>query len=192
MKIFVIGLPVSGKTTFAKEISEQMGYIYIDATSWLKNTFRDKQDKETECQYQEMYHQYLTDRLKKDHNIFSRNIVDIISLNPNHNFIIEGSLNPTDFNCLFDYNQDMIIILNRNNNESEFLDYENIGLSVIRDYCYWMSSFNLINKEQWIEYNFKIPGEDNDFIKALGSKNTIYIVRSLNKAINYTIELLKS
>jgi hypothetical protein len=70
------------------------------------------------------------------------------------------------------------------------VDHENIGVSVIRDYCFWLSSASLINKSNWLEYNFRIPGEDSEFIKNLGSKNSVFIVKSIKKAISHLKEKL--
>lgn len=191
MKIFIVGLPKSGRTTFSKELADELGFVYVDVTSWVKSTYRDKDEKESDSIYQDSYHEYVADRLKKDPLLFYRNVIDVISFYPERNFIIDGCLSPKDFSALFDYNKDVIIFLNRTDNDSDYKDHENIGVSVIRDYCYWMSSANLVSKKQWIEYNFKIPGDDNDFIRSLGSKNSVFIVRSLKKAISHMIELLR-
>jgi len=61
----------------------------------------------------------------------------------------------------------------------------------MRDYCFWMSAAGLISRDRWLEYNFKIPGDDSDFIKKLGSKNTVYLARSINKAIAHLRESLR-
>lgn len=48
------------------------------------------------------------------------------------------------------------------------------------------------NISKWIEYNFKMSGEENDFVKELGSKNKVFIIRSLTKVIPHFIEEIKN
>ena len=105
-------------------------------------------------------------------------------------FIIDGINSPHDIIKLFDYNNDYIIFLNRTDNEHEYKDHENIGISVIRDYCYWMAASNFLPKERWLEFNFKINGEESDFVKTLGSKNTVYLVKNFNKIIELIHKLV--
>jgi hypothetical protein len=107
------------------------------------------------------------------------------------NFVIDGIISPKDFSALFDYREDTIVFLNRTDNDHEYRDHENIGISVIRDYCFWMSSAGVVNKTKWLEYNFKIPGEDSDFVKAMGAQNSVFIVKSIKKVISHLIERLK-
>ncbi|MGH7239415.1 MAG: hypothetical protein ACREHG_05025, partial [Candidatus Saccharimonadales bacterium] len=75
-------------------------------------------------------------------------------------------------------------------NEREYKDHENIGTSVIRDYCFWMSVAGLLNKERWLEYNFRIPGENSDHIKVMGAQNSVFIVKSIAKVISHLTERL--
>jgi hypothetical protein len=85
----------------------------------------------------------------------------------------------------------MVVFLNRTDNAEEFKDSESIAVSVMRDYCFWMSAASLLPKDRWLEYNFKIPGDDSDFIKKLGSKNSVFLAKSLTKAISHLKESLK-
>jgi hypothetical protein len=86
--------------------------------------------------------------------------------------------------------EDFIVFLNRTNNEVDLKDYENIGVSVMRDYCFWLSSANNLDKNNWFEYNFNIPGEESDWVKSLGHKNSVFIVKSINKVISHLKERL--
>ena len=104
---------------------------------------------------------------------------------------LDGVNNPRDLARLFNYNEDVIVFLNRTDSEPEFKDYENVGLTVMRDYCYWLSSAGLLPKERWLEFNFKIPGDDSDVVKQLGSKNTLYIFKSINKVSKFLIDRFK-
>lgn len=192
MKIFIVGMPGSGRTTVAKSICNNAKYVYIDAITWLKNTFREQAKGEHIQQFQDEYHQYLSSRLSLNPNLIIDNVNDNISSRDwnGMNIVIDGLTSPRDFVQLFNINEDIVVFLNRTDNAEEFKDSESIGVSVIRDYCFWMSSANLLSKERWIEYNFKIPGESSDFIKELGSKNYVFIARNIDRVISHLKERL--
>lgn len=190
MKIFIVGLPSSGRTTVAKSLSMQENFRYVDATGWVKSTFRSKSPSEHIQQYMDEYHQYLTNRMRVNPDLFINNVLESYQSysGENHIFVVDGVNNPRDLSRLFDYNKDMIVFLNRTDAEPEFKDYENVGLSVMRDYCFWLSSANLLPKDRWLEYNFKIPGEESEHIKPLGSKNSVFIVKSITKVSSHLKE----
>lgn len=191
MKIFVVGTPGSGRTTVAKAICQTAGYQYIDASSWLKATFRDKLEEEHIQQYQDEYHHYLSNRIKLNPYLNIDNILDTIqSLPKSDHIVMDGIFSPKDFVHLFNVNEDVIVFLNRTDNPEEFKDSESIAVSVIRDYCYWMSSAGLLEKRRWIEYNFKIPGEESEFVKQLGSKNNVFLAKSITKVISHLKDVL--
>lgn len=194
MNIFVVGMPESGRTTVSKALCKLDEYRYIDASSWIKASFRDQKAGEHPEQYHDEYHTWLTNRMKINPRLIVDNIYDSMDAygKEPHNFVIDGLVSPKDFTQLFDYNQDVVVFLDRTNNTAEYKDYENIGVSVTRDYCFWMSSAGLLPKERWLEYKFQIPGEDSDFIKTLGSKNSVYIVKSINNVISHLQEKLES
>lgn len=198
MKIFVVGMPQSGRTTVAKALCQAPNYQYIDATSWAKSTFRGPKEGEHPQQHDDELHQWYTNRMRLnpqmivDNVIESMNAYNSIKGLPESDFVIDGIMSPRDLSALFDYNEDVIIFLNRTGNSAEFKDYENIGVSVMRDYCFWLSSANLLPKERWFEYNFSIPGEDSDWVKSLGHKNSVFIVKSINKVISHLKEQLIS
>lgn len=186
MKVFIIGLPTAGRTAVAKALAEQEGNYYISAFDWFKGTFRSQHKTESVDDYNHSFMEYMIERLKIEPLLFSNNIKEVIKASPNHNkFIIDGLINPKNFVDIFDYNKDMIVILNRIDNDYDTHDYDNMSINVIRDYCFWLSSAGFIDKERWLEYNFKITKEDSGFIKKLGSKNTVYLVKSLDKAIEH-------
>lgn len=106
-------------------------------------------------------------------------------------FIIDGISSPKDFTYLFNYREDTVVFLNRTDNAGEYRDHENIGVSVIRDYCFWMAASGLIDKKRWLEYNFRIPGDDVDGIKEMGAQNSLFIVKSINKAISHLKDKIK-
>lgn len=191
MKIFILGLPQSGRTVVAKAISQNNKYYYIDSSHWFKDTYRPKLANEHIEQYHDTYHQYVLDRLINDPNLFSRHIINIITNSLENNFVIDGTVTPRDFITLFDPSQDFVVFLNRIDNEDiQVKDYEKIAISVMRDYCFWLSSANLLSRDKWHEYNFKMTNGNMDRFKVMGSKNKVFIVGSLNKVIDNLKETL--
>ena len=193
MKVFIVGLPKSGRTTVAKALVKAHDWKYIDAMSWVRSTFRAHKDGEHLQQYEDDYQQYLTKRTMINPWFVSDHIAEMMRVGGDNNniFVIDGVASPKDFVSLFDFREDIIIFLNRTDNEYEYRDHENIGTSVIRDYCFWMSAAGLLTKNRWLEYNFKMLGEDSNYIKAMGAQNSVFIVRSISKAISHSTELLK-
>lgn len=191
MKVFIVGLPKSGKTTVSQAICNKNGYFYIGA-SWLQQSFRDKRPDETQEKYTEELQQYISGRLKSNPNLYIDNFNSVFKMyDEDHRFLIDGISSPRDFAHLFDYNKDIVVFLNRTDNESYFKDFENVSVSVIKDYCYWLSASGLLPKERWLEFNFKIPGVDGQMaIKTLANKNTVLIAKSINTVISYLIESL--
>ena len=193
MKIFIVGLPKSGRTTVAKALVEAHGFAYIDAMSWVRSIFRKPEAGEHPHQYEDEYQQYLTKRMMVNPLFITDHVQEMMKVIDPHldsTFVIDGVSSPKDFTTLFDYREDIIVFLNRTDNENEYRDHENIGASVIRDYCFWMSSAGLLNKNRWLEYNFKIPGEASDNIKAMGAQNSVFIVKSINKVVSHLITFL--
>jgi hypothetical protein len=191
MRIFIIGLPKSGRTTVSKAVAEAGGFGYIDAMSWIRSTFRPRKEGEHSQQYEDEYQQYLTKRMMVNPNFISDHVQEMMKVGGHDNFVIDGIVSPKDFMTLFNYQQDIVVFLNRTDEDPEGKDYEKIGVSVARDYCYWMSAANLLTKDRWLEYNFKIPGEDSAFVKAMGTHNSVFIVRSINKVISHLSNKLK-
>lgn len=192
MNIFVVGLPKSGRSTFAKALANQLGFIYIDVASWVLSTFRNKNSDETLRQYQDAQADYILERLKKDPNLLDRNLIDAMSCQKSSRFIVDGCLSPKDFTTAFNYNEDFVVFLNRLDNESEYKDHENIAISTIKDYCYWLSSAKLIIRDRWLEFNFPMAGTDSsNLVKELGNHNKVLICKSFLSVINYATKLLQ-
>jgi adenylate kinase family enzyme len=195
MKIFLIGMPQSGRTTVAKALCQTENYIHVESLSWIRETFREIKPSERPQQYEDEFHNWFTNRLKINPKLITEqisNTIDAYGKDDNdYIFVIDGLQSPRDFSELFDYNKDMVIFLNRTANQADFKDYQNVGVSVMRDYCFWLSSADLLPKERWLEYNFSIPGEDSDWVKPLLHKNSVYLVKSINKVISHLKEKLK-
>lgn len=190
MNIFVLGLPKSGRTTLANEIVKTEKFQYIDSSAWIKSSFRKKQDGENSEQYEEAYYQFFINKIKLDSEISYSNTQNVIKLCEDVQFVIDNLVGPKDFIQLFNPNKDLVVFLNRLDYDAEYKDYQSIGISVMRDYCFWLASAGMLPKNHWIEYNFKIPGEASDAIKTLGSKNTVYLIKNYDKVISHFKELL--
>lgn len=193
MKIFIIGLPQSGRTTIAKSLCQDKGFNYVDTFSWIRSNFRDIKPGEHPQQFEDEFHYWFIGRLKSN----PRMIVDVIHSTMDSyqggNFVIDGLNSPKDFAELFDFNTDFVVFLNRTNNQDIIAhDYQNIGVSVVRDYCFWLSSAGLLPKSRWFEYNFKLSDEDSDSFKAMGSKNSVFMIRSFKKVIAHLKDTLKT
>lgn len=194
-KLFIIGLPNSGRTTIAKSICNKFKhYHYISYNNWVKSLFRDIDNNEHIQKYQEAFNDFKVNLFKSNPAICIDVIRDLIDSNKSNNdntYVIDGVFSPKDFAVLFDFNKDTVVFLNRTDNEADSPDVDNIGISVMRDYCFWMSSAGFLNKERWIEYNYKFSHDDNDYIKSLGSKNSVYLVKSVNKVISHLTSILE-
>ena len=107
--------------------------------------------------------------------------------------IIDGITSPQHFVVSFDPKRDIVVFLNRIDTDPNLYisDHINIGVSVIRDYCFWLASAEMLTKDDWLEYNFKMQGEENDFVKELGSKNRVFIIRSFKKVIEHCIRCIE-
>lgn len=108
--------------------------------------------------------------------------------------IIDDVVSPKVFIKTFNVKKDIVVFLNRTDTDPNLYipDHKTIAVSVIRDYCYWLAATDLLSKDQWLEYNFRIPGEENDFVKELASKNRVFIIRSLKKVIEHFSNFLKN
>lgn len=193
MKIFIVGLPRSGRTTVAKALVEAHSYQYIDAMSWVRSTFREINKGEHPHQYEDEYQQYLTKRMNVNPWFVTDHIYEMMKVEGDEEtiFVVDGIASPRDFTTLFDYRQDVVVFLNRTDSDHEFRDHESIGISTIRDYCFWMTAAGLIDKKRWLEYNFRIPGEDSDHIKVMGAQNSVFIVKSIKRVISHLTEQIK-
>jgi adenylate kinase family enzyme len=192
MNIFILGLPKSGRSTIAQAVAVGIKGQHIDATGWVKNAFRERKYKEHLQHYEDEFNHFLSIRRTINPTFISQHVRDTIkSYDSDTTFVIDGVNSPKDFATLFDYRDDVVVFLNRTDNETEHKDHETIGISVMRDYCFWMSSASLLKKDRWIEYNFKIPGEPSDQIKTLGSKNSVFIIKSVDKVIEHLLEQLQ-
>lgn len=190
MKIFIIGLTRSGRTTIAQAISQHLQAYYIDAMSWVRSAFREQRTNEHNQKYEDEYDQFLSIKRMVNPELITNYVNELLASHGESSiFVIDGIISPKDFAALFDYQQDIVVFVNRTDEDIEYKDHEKIGVSVIRDFCLWLSSAGLLTKKKWLEYNFKIPGEESDLVKELGAKNSVFIIRSINKVISHLLNL---
>jgi len=178
MKIFLIGHSKSGKTMVAKSLTDFKhitGQLHFDMNSNLSSEA-----------LKEDYKSILLNKESFDLDYVNH----VINSYHDNNFVIDGISDPKVFISLFDYTKDMVVFLNRLDNDVNIEDYQNISLCIMRDYCFWLSAIGLLEKERWIEYNFRVPGEDSEVIKKLGSKNSVFVVKSLSKVIAHLKEII--
>lgn len=194
MKVFVIGLPESGRTTVAKSLCTNSQFVYVDANSWLKDSFRTPKPDEHPEHYHDAYHHWYLNRLKENQNVIIEHVqATIAAYESDNDWVIDGVSSPHDFPILFNPDEDFVVFLNRNDNqEIKIKDYENIGTSVIRDYCFWLASGGLLSRERWHEYNFRMQSTGAERFKATGSKNSVFIVGSVERVISHLKEALQN
>lgn len=182
MNIFLIGLPKSGRTTTAKVLqSDHLGYFDI-----LENFNRkfSRLSFHSDNERDSFYHEKFISHLRGEVEYFTRH-VNI------ENCVVDNVVSPRDFMTLFDYNNDYVVFLNRIDGDASSEDYQKIGVSVIRDYCFWLASAGLLPADRWIEYKFRMSDEDTSFTKKLGSKNSVFIVKSFKKMLSHLEETIK-
>jgi hypothetical protein len=171
MKIFLIGMPDSGKTTIGKAL-EIPGFRYLHVSEFLHHV---------DCNEEE-YHNVILNLLKLNPDIFinkyKEHTHDFIN-----NFIVEGLISPKDFVSLFDPRKDVVVFLNRTDHSPDAKDYQTISISIMRDYCFWLSAAYLLEKKRWIEFNYKMSEDDPTYLKTMGFKNTVYSVKGINAVI---------
>lgn len=187
MKIFLVGLEKSGKTAIASALSEYWDdCIHVSAFDWVRSTFREPYERENPDEYRQEFNLYITERMKLNRYLFVDNVCDILEINNNKNkFLIDGVNSPKDFIHLFNYNEDVVIFLNRVDGPDYIEGHDQLNVNIIRDYCLWLSNRGLLTKKSWLEFNFPIPGDPQDtFVKKLRNKNSVFITRSINQVIN--------
>ncbi len=114
---------------------------------------------------------------------YAKNIDHIVD---DGNYVVDGIDDPKDFITKFNPKTDYLVVLNRLDYQPDNGNYENISLSVVRDYCYWLMCRKKLNINNWLEFNIKSL-KDKDSVKKFSNRNTLFIVSNLNcvyEAIN--------
>lgn len=182
MNIFLIGLPQSGRTTTAKAL-QSVKLTYFDLLENFNRKFS-RLSFPSENDRDSFYHEKFISHLKGEVEYFTKH-VNV------ENSIIDNVISPRDFTTLFDYNNDYVVFLNRIDGDVPVEDYQMIGVSVIRDYCFWLASAGLLPSERWIEYKYRMSDDDTSFTKKLGAKNSVFIVKSFKKMLSHLEETIK-
>lgn len=188
-KIFILGLSHSGRTTISKALSNVNNY-YISAFDKFKLHFRSKIINEHVSDYEREFQLYLASLCQYNPFVISQSIEDEIAHNLHDKYIIDGLLNPLNFIKIFNPSIDKVVFLNRIDSNVESSDQDNIALITIRDYCSWLSSVNLLSKDNWIEYNFRIDTKESGYLRSLGTRNTVHIVKSIDCVKDHLIKLI--
>ncbi len=163
MKIFVIGMSQSGKSTLTKYLCEKFDFSHIQSSIMVRNTFPFKEsDYDNKQDFIEAITKFSIELNRKNPNAVSDYIKNNYNLN---NVIIEGIRNPNNFFQLFDIKTDKVIYLNYLNNKIEKTNFEN-GIDVILNYLNWNLEMEILKEGsfQKIEFNSyeEIKGKINE------------------------------
>ena len=125
MKIFVIGLPQSGRTKVARALSEARETCYISASKWIDNSFRKPFPLEREEDYNKEYFNYSIAALKDNPfaaaDCIHNQIIDHNVCYPDDNtqFIIDNLTNPKDLIDLMDVDQKIDSVMKQYEDEKD-------------------------------------------------------------------------
>lgn len=153
MKIFIIGISKTGKSTISKYLSEKYNVEHIQASASIRNTFQYKEENyNTQQEFIEAITKYSIKLNQKEPYFISNYIIN--NYNLKKDVIIEGIRNPNNFFSLFDITKDKVIILDYLNNEINKTTFEK-GIDVIKEYLKWNIEHNIIdsNRVQFLEYH---------------------------------------
>lgn len=197
MKVFIIGLPQSGRTSVAKHLSKDADFHTIEIGAYLKNIFK-RSFSGPEEDFCDKYKEFIANILKNDSKFYKENLrylknsIKLAKKNGVKNFVIEDLVGPMDFIKLFNYNEDIVVFLNRLDNPSVANEQENICLSLIKDYCLWLVTMSCLDKDRWIEYNFKSTYSTDNTVKTMGVHNSIFILKSFEGVASHLSDILKA
>lgn len=153
MKIFIIGISKTGKSTLSTYLSNKYNLEHIQSSLSIRNSFKYKEsDFNNKQEFINAITEYSIELNKKVPNFISTYIKKNYDLTKN--VIIEGIRNPNNFFDLFDINKDKVIFLDYLNNEVKQTKFED-GIDVIKHYLNWNLELNIIpqNRIQYLIYN---------------------------------------
>lgn len=149
MKIFIIGISKTGKSTLSIYLSNKYNLEHIQSSLSIRNSFEYKEsDFNNKQDFINAITQYSIELNQKVPNFISTYIKNNYDLTKN--IIIEGIRNPNNFFDLFNINEDKVIFLDYLNNEVKQTKFEN-GINIIKDYLNWNLELNIIQKNR-IQY----------------------------------------
>lgn len=143
MKIFVLGRSGSGKTPFARKVSEATGWQVIGASEWIKIRFKGKQAN------REAYIREITEFSIRE---LGKNIDSCVNFikskyDLSKPCIIEGIRNPHDFASLYNPAEDTVVFLDWMFNPIPETGFERIGLRVVRDYLNFLCGTGILAED---------------------------------------------
>lgn len=144
MKIFVLGISRSGKTTLAKGIAEELKLPHISSSGWVRTHFAEGAPISDMTAYSQ-------EQLEKNPSA----CLDYLQANYDLSIpcVIEGIRNPFDFIHLFDPREDLVILLDYVKNLTEATLFES-GLEVIDRYVKWLEINQLIRSNRRLKLTF--------------------------------------
>lgn len=184
MNIFIIGVVESYREVIAQDLSDDDRFYHISISNWLENSFRSRRTNERKEDYEQEYLDYYLSRVKLDSEFCSNFIFDTQKAIKKDNCIITGIMNPADFTSSFSTNKDVVVFLNRQDSDPPS-SHDGVAINVIRDYCLYLALLGRLPRERYIEYNYKVSGEESDHVKQTGKYNSVFIVKSFKKLINH-------
>lgn len=153
MKIFIIGISKTGKSTLSTYLSNKYNLEHIKSSLSIRNSFEYKEsDFNNKQDFINAITEYSIELNQKVPNFISTYIKNNYDLTKN--VIIEGIRNPNNFFDLFNINEDKVIFLDYLNNEVKQTKFEN-GIDVIKHYLNWNLELNIIpqNRIQYLIYS---------------------------------------
>ncbi len=179
MKIFIIGYSGIGKSPLTNKLLKKISNVQIiSASGWVRSVFPSNT-------HVDVLTAYSKHKLRSDPN----SCVDYINRHysfDNQISIIEGIRNPYDFNRLFDYTKDMVIILSRNGLHPK-TSFEECGVSAIVSYIDFLLSQNFLSFDRILKVHFNSPNKYSTDATT-GDKKIYYNSSELNTMIFHDLE----
>jgi len=125
--IFIIGPSQSGKTTLAKELASDLGFIQYSASNAIKELRNLHKLFKNKIENREEITKISLETLQSDDKAISRKIHETIA---DGGFVIDGIRNPTDFVCNFNSSKDFVVLLDGRSEDY----FEMSGIQTIEKY----------------------------------------------------------
>lgn len=144
MKIFILGRSGSGKTPFARKISQALDFQYIPASEWVKDLFdrtiedRNRYIETMTCFSLQALRQRPTRCIE-----FIKSRYDLCTPS-----VIDGIRNPHDFINLYDPTVDLVVFLECLANHTHETVFEKEGLKVIRQYLEFLNKTGILAQQE--------------------------------------------
>lgn len=168
MKIFVIGVSQTGKSTLSKYLCEKYQMKHIQSSVMVRETFSKKEsDFKNKQDFIDAITEYSILLNRRNPNAVSDYIQEHYFL---ENVIIEGIRNPNNFHKLFDIKKDKVILLDYTKNSIIKTDFES-GIDVIDNYLNWNLKMKIITENN---YQKLVYDDYSQIIGLLDEKSLLY------------------